>query len=217
MSLRLVYDSHPLTIGANTELATAQPNWVRVPNNSSAGSTLNQQTDGTIRQPVNFDATHYRWTGCTLVDQRIEVDFDVANGTPFLSVRNDANGNRYDGQWSPGDNFITIQRTTNNGVDHAFLNTPGSGTVAASVAFRRAFMQAVTLDANTVRVTFGDDRNGSFTYDDTDAARFLSGQPGVGIYNNVANTCAIIRIRIYAVGAAGSRIGAVAAASQRRG
>lgn len=193
MARALVYSQNFANALADTELAAFDARWTRCANRGAGTATVKSGTKD-VRQAGADTTGSYRYTERTLVDQMIVAT--CLPGGVMLHARMDANGNGYDCSWSNNDNELRLQRTTANGATHT--QVANGGTVAGGSPITRCFMRVVTVSASLVRVECGDDVNGTIiSFDDTDAARFLVGQPGIFVYDFTPLTCAWDDIKIY--------------------
>lgn len=177
--------SDTFTVGANTELTAYNAAYSFVANLSDASTTLSvRDATDNLQQPDATKEACYRYTGLGLLNQRVSATLTLtAAGASDTSLwaRLDANGNGYKALWDVTSNFIQVSRRTGNGATDTQLAT--GGTVGAAT-YANAYIKVTTVSSSGVRIQAGDDTNGDvIDVTDTDAARHLTGDPGIRMYS----------------------------------
>ena len=139
------------------------------------------------------------WAGTGIVDdQSIHADIAIATASgdtyPGLMVRMSGTGEGYLAEWDPVGGTITLYRVRNNFADYDTLDT--LGTISYSTTYTGAFLKA-TGSGSTVSITWGDDTNGSSSYNDTNASRWTTGYPGLSTYQTTFTYSYFDNIEIY--------------------
>lgn len=212
----LVYGPEAFTVGSNIDLETYDSQWTRLTEGTSVDPSVRAATDDVRNPTTPGTGARSRWNGSISAEQRITGDiiFGAQNSYTGFTVRtvNNSKDDCYLVQWASDLNSIRLYRV----VGGSFTTVQSSGGVAVSTTYTGAFAKATTVGA-TVVIDYGDAINGAFQYTDTDAARHLSGLPGIDIYEaNVALNSAIDNISIYEEGAVGI-VGRLLAGSRLRG
>lgn len=195
-----VYGTEAFTVGADSTLNAYAAAWTTF--GSSADPSVRASTDD-LRYNGTGVGARAKWTGTVNADQKIVATIKTGGATqsyPALTVRMGANFiSGYLAQWSPQLGTITVYRVTGSYTQIATL-----GTVANNTTYTNCYLKATGSGA-TVTIEFGDDTNGFTTFNDTDAARFTTGQPGVDIYEGTtALTSALDDIEIWDMAAGGA-------------
>lgn len=191
----LIYSSGSLAVGADTPLSTFDANW----NVLTGGFNLTVRTATSDIRGATGGSDANRWVGTTVVDQRIilaSLFSGASNSFPGLRVRTGtALGSGYLAQWNGGAGNITILRVT---AGPTFTTIATGGVVANSTTYNHPFFKA-TGSGSSVLLEWGDDTNtGPFSFSDTNAARWTSGQPGLDIFETSTSfTCAFGTIQIF--------------------
>lgn len=197
----LVYGSDDYTVAADADLAAYDPKWAAAYVLGGSSILVQASTDD-LRNPSATDVAVYRWTGVTLLEQKIVGDLRAGlNRWPGLTARNPAaSANQgYMAEWDAELGDIVLYRVT-AGPTYTIIAQGGAVTSTETV-FTNCYVRAT--GTNPVNVTAGDDTNGAtLTYDDTNAARHQSGQPAVSLYNATASIAGATNVKIYDEGAA---------------
>lgn len=175
-----VYGPDAFTVGSDQSLQTYDANWKDDADSFGNTGRVQASTDD-VR---DFGGAHCRcyWNGVVSVDQKIVATIKQGpstNSYPGLVVRRHIT-DVHDGylvQWSNALGVMRLYRV----VGGTYTQVQDSGSVSSNTTYTNAFVQAITV-GSTVVVKFGDDINGTFTFTDSDAARILTGQAGLDIF-----------------------------------
>lgn len=190
----LIYGPDAFTGGAGGTLVAYDADWEVVAGvglRITAGGAV-----GTNETAPSFEMN--RWTGQTIVGQKIEGDIDVgadADSDSWLAARSDAAGDAYYALWDLTDGEIILTRETTGG---GSVELARGGTVAASTVYTDAYIKVT--GTNPVRIRVGDDSNGEvIDITDSHADRIQSGAPAMAALNDVAFDTTIDNVAIYEI------------------
>jgi hypothetical protein len=183
-----IYGPDAFVVGSDTLLDDYDPDWVQV---SFGGGTMTVNAANDRVQPSGVSENgNYRWTGQTVLEQRIQMGVLSAQFWTSMMVRTDTDNNGYLAEWDASSDAIILYRATgfSGGAGGTWTEVAQAGGVAQDTEYTNAYLKAT--GTNPVEIRGGDDTNGAdiLTYDDTNAARHQSGQPGVSMNSGVASS-----------------------------
>jgi hypothetical protein len=181
-----VYGPDAFTVGADVNLNTYDANWERVlPADASWAGVVQAKAATDDLRATNASAASYRWNGQTLVGQKILGKLLAGAGDypgfhARLTPTPGGGANRvlgYLAEWQATENLIQIYRITEPGGVLTYATIASAGVVGNGSTYTGAYLRAT--GTNPVHLEYGDNTQGPFTFDDSNAARAVSGQPGV--------------------------------------
>jgi len=177
----LIYGPDAFTVGSDTNLITYDANW-DVVNSGTHQLHILAATDK-VYTNASINGVS-RWTGQTVLDQKIVSDIDIGSTGqwPGLVLRCDADQNCYYIEWDSAENGIYLYRATGfTGGSGGSYNQIAFGGSVSATTYTNAY--AKVTGTNPCAIELGDDTNGPaiVTYNDSDAARLQSGQPGLNV------------------------------------
>lgn len=198
MALR-VYGPEPFNVGADTNLDTFDANWVKISPGSAGWTGVMSVRTATNDVRVNAASATatYRRSTPTVLDERIVAKILAATSNyPGLYTRQDITGPAYLVEWQALENVMTLYRVTFSGGVPTYTSIATGGNVANGATYVGAFVKVTGI--SPCHIEFGDNTNGVFTFDDSNAARMQSGQPSLSLSTGAAGLAiAIDDVEIY--------------------
>lgn len=177
-----VYGTDAFTVGADTFLSAYNANWV----NDSVGAAELKVFTATndVRKTNTGSNSIATYSGTLSTEHRIKCDIFSGNtgAFPALWVRKQVSPNKQSGylvQWDSGGTIILYRVAP----DATFTVVQTNGTVAVATLYTGAYAQASGIGA-TVTITYGDATNGNFTFNDGNAARWITGKVGFEVFDS---------------------------------
>jgi len=192
-----VYGPDNFDVVADTNLDTYNAAWVKRNPGSAGWTGVMSVRAATKDVRVNSAlAATYDWTGQTLLGQKLVAKISASSGDyPGIWTRQDPTGPAYLVEWQATENTVQLYRVTFSGGVPTYTTIANFGAVANATNYLAAYVRVTGI--SPCHIEYGDATNGTSTFDDSNAARLQSGQPGLSLSPATALEGAIDGVEIY--------------------